>query len=95
MARPDEDLRLAAERELGQILGISAPPLVARLYRWERANAQHEVGHLDRIAAIDERLAAWPGLYVTGSGFRGVGIPDCIADGRSTAAYAAEFVSDR
>jgi oxygen-dependent protoporphyrinogen oxidase len=95
MARSDEDLRLAAERELGQILGISGPPLLTRLYRWERANAQHEVGHLDRMAAIEQRLAAWPGLYVTGSGFRGVGIPDCIADARSTAASAATFLSDR
>jgi oxygen-dependent protoporphyrinogen oxidase len=47
------------------------------------------------MAAIEQRLAAWPGLYVTGSGFRGVGIPDCIADARSTAASAATFLSDR
>ena len=55
------------------------------MYRWERANAQHEVGHLARLAAIDRALARHPGLFVTGSGFRGVGIPDCVADGRATA----------
>ncbi len=88
----DEDLRDAAEGELRRILGITGAPLLSRLYRWERANAQHEVGHLDRMAAIERRLADWPGLFVTGSGFRGVGIPDCIADARVTAASAAPLV---
>jgi oxygen-dependent protoporphyrinogen oxidase len=95
MARSDDDLAQAAERELGRIMGISGRPEMVRLYRWNRANAQHDVGHLARMAAIDERLRHVPGLYVTGSGFRGVGIPDCIADARLTAAHAAEKLSDR
>jgi protoporphyrinogen oxidase len=36
-----------------------------------------------------------PGLFVTGSGFRSIGIPDCIADGRETAARAAAFIAAR
>jgi protoporphyrinogen/coproporphyrinogen III oxidase len=71
---------------LRPVLGISGEPLFTRVYRWDRANAQHEVGHLARVAAIDAALARHPGLFVTGSGFRGVGIPDCVADGRKTAA---------
>jgi oxygen-dependent protoporphyrinogen oxidase len=74
---------------LTPLLGIAAPPLLSRVYRWERANAQHEVGHLARMAAVEQALARHTGLYVTGSGFRGTGIPDCIADGRSTARAAA------
>jgi oxygen-dependent protoporphyrinogen oxidase len=46
------------------------------------------------VAAIDARLAAWPGLFVTGSGFRGVGIPDCVADARATAARVAAYLAD-
>jgi oxygen-dependent protoporphyrinogen oxidase len=95
MRLSDEELRTRAEGELARILGITAAPLFTRLYRWDRANAQHEVGHLDRMAAIECRLAAWPGLFVTGSGFRGVGIPDCIADARATAASAAASLSSR
>jgi oxygen-dependent protoporphyrinogen oxidase len=89
MRLSDAELRSSAERELGRILGITGTPVIARVYRWERANAQHEVGHMERMAAIERRLAGRPGLYVTGSGFRGVGIPDCIADARVTAAAAA------
>ena len=43
---------------------------------------------------IDGRLDAIPGLFVTGSGFRGTGIPDCIADARAVAAAAASLISD-
>ncbi len=95
MQRSDEELRADAERELGRILGITGAPILTRLYRWERANAQHEVGHLERMAAIERRLRAWPGLFVTGSGFRGVGIPDCIADARATAASAVAALPSR
>ena len=76
---------------MGALLGIQRQRrLFTRLHRWERANAQHEVGHLDigrrdRPAAGGDR----PGLFVTGSGFRGVGVPDCVADARATAAAVA------
>ncbi|PYR69143.1 MAG: protoporphyrinogen oxidase, partial [Acidobacteria bacterium] len=54
---------------------------------------QYEVGHLERLAAIEGYLARVPGLFVTGSGFRSIGIPDCVADGRETAGRAATFVA--
>ena len=82
-------LSLAAMRTL---LGIRGEPLLSRVYRWERANAQHEVGHLARVAAIDAALTRHPGLFVTGSGFRGTGIPDCVADGRAIAAQVTKWL---
>ena len=51
--------------------------------------------HAVKIASIEQRLASTPGLYVTGSGFRAIGIPDCIADGRETATKAAEFLATK
>ena len=75
---------------LRPILGIKGDPSLARVYRFERASAQHNVGHGERMKAIDARLDAIPGLFVTGSGFRGVGIPDCVADARATARKVTE-----
>jgi oxygen-dependent protoporphyrinogen oxidase len=83
--RSDSELIAAAERDLKAILHIQGHPTFARVYRWHRASPQLEVGHLAHMAAIDRQLARWPTLFVTGTGFRGVGIPDCIADGRATA----------
>jgi oxygen-dependent protoporphyrinogen oxidase len=89
---PDEALTEIATRELGSVLGLSGPPVFARVHRWRDAGAQHTVGHLARIARLETRLARAPGLFLAGSGFRAVGIPDCVADGRSVAAAAAEFL---
>jgi oxygen-dependent protoporphyrinogen oxidase len=94
----DESDTELVERSLDALrptLGISGDPLLTRVYRFDRANAQHEVGHLERVAAIDTALARHPGLFVTGSGFRGTGIPDCVTDGRKTAAQVAEWVKQR
>ena len=85
LEQTDEELVAVALRALGPLLGISEPPLFTRVYRWVRANAQYEVGHVARLASIETALARHPGLYLTGSGYRGVGIPDCVADGRATA----------
>jgi oxygen-dependent protoporphyrinogen oxidase len=92
LERDDCDLIAASMSALAPLLGITGEPTLARVYRFERANAQHEVGHPSRIAAIDGTLARTPGLFVTGSGFRGVGIPDCIADARATAAKVAAWL---
>jgi protoporphyrinogen/coproporphyrinogen III oxidase len=91
----DDELTAIARQDLAAILGITASPVLARVYRWRRAGAQHLVGHPTRMDALDRRLAALPGLFVAGSGFRSVGIPDCIAEARAAAARAAEFVRSR
>jgi len=88
----DDELVARALGALTPLLGISAPPRLARLYRWMRATAQYEVGHAARVSAIERALERTPGLYVTGSGFRGNGIPNCIADGRATAVRSAAWL---
>jgi oxygen-dependent protoporphyrinogen oxidase len=92
LERSDADLVRVSLDALTPMLGISGEPILARVYRWERASAQHEVGHAARLGAIEQTLARRPGLFVTGSGFRGVGIPDCVADGRATARKAVQYL---
>ena len=88
----DTQLEEVALSALRPLLGISGDPLLSRVYRFDRASPQHEVGHLARIEALDRRLAETPGLFMTGSGLRGVGIPDCVADARATAKKACEWL---
>jgi oxygen-dependent protoporphyrinogen oxidase len=95
VGRSDRELVTLSMTALRPLLGISGEPLFTRVYRWDRANAQHEVGHLDRLARIEEAIARHPGLFVTGSGFRGVGIPDCVADARATAAQVHNWLKGR
>jgi oxygen-dependent protoporphyrinogen oxidase len=46
---------------------------------------QYEVGHLDRVAAIEGRLASLPGLALVGAAYRGVGITDIVRSAEETA----------
>jgi oxygen-dependent protoporphyrinogen oxidase len=88
MELDDATLLATVRSELAQLLGIRAEPLFHRIYRWRRSNPQYDVGHLQRVAAIEADLP--PGLYVTGSPYRGVGIPDCVKQGQETAARIAK-----
>jgi oxygen-dependent protoporphyrinogen oxidase len=86
---PDAALLALAREELRTILGITAPPVVSRIFRWPQANPQYDVGHLERVARIERLAAAQPGLYLTGSAYRGVGIPDCVRGAKATATRIA------
>lgn len=83
----DTELVSLARRELQAILGITAAPVISRVFRWRRANPQYRLGHVERIAAA--RALAPPWLRLAGSGYDGVGIPDCIRQARAAAAALA------
>ena len=87
----DAELTALAHEHMARHSGISGAPLFSRLYRWTNRSPQFEVGHTARVTEIEQGLARIPGLYVAGSGFRAIGIPDCIADGRAMAAQAAQI----
>ncbi len=90
LTEPDEKLLAIVRRELSEILGektisLSVEPEHAEIARWRRAMAQYSVGHQDRIARINARAAALPGLHLVGNAYDGIGIPDCIRLGRQAA----------
>jgi len=91
----DDELIEVAREALTDVMSISGAPIFSRIYRWTRQSPQYEVGHLERLATIESHLARIPGLFITGSGFRSIGIPDCVADARETAARAAGFVATK
>ena len=91
--RTDEELARLAYEDLAAILAIEGEPSLTRVFRWPRATPQYHVGHLEYVRRIDQRLSTVPGLSVTGSGYRGTGIPDVVADARLTAAAAAAFLA--
>ena len=51
---------------------------IFRVYRWEKAIPQYVLGHVTKLKIIDERLKTYPGLYLTGNAYKGIGINDCI-----------------
>jgi oxygen-dependent protoporphyrinogen oxidase len=86
--RDEAALVALAREELRALAGVTASPSCTQVIRWPRGIPQYNVGHLARVAAIDEGLARWPGLHLTGNAFKGIGINDCI---RNAAALAEKL----
>jgi len=86
LAEQDEDalVKLARE-ELQVILGISATPVLAKAYRWHKANPQYDIGHDERVTEIEQSISRHPGLHLAGAAYHGPGIPDCIQSGTKAA----------
>lgn len=79
----DESLVDLARADLAHLLGVTQPAARAVVSRWPHAMPQYVIGHRARLERIEQRVRAHPGLALAGASYRGVGIPDCIADGRA------------
>jgi oxygen-dependent protoporphyrinogen oxidase len=91
LAEQDEASLLQMVREeMRDSMGINATPVLNKVFRWRKGNPQYDVGHEERVAEIERLTAQHEGLYMAGAAFRGVGVPDCIADGKRVAQLIAE-----
>jgi protoporphyrinogen/coproporphyrinogen III oxidase len=89
----DAELVRAMRGELKSIFDISAAPLFYRIFRWQDGYPQYNIGHLEHVAAAEAALS--PGISLAGSAYRGVGVPDCIRQGRDAAKkLAATFAEN-
>jgi oxygen-dependent protoporphyrinogen oxidase len=93
--REDAELARLAHEDIAALLGISGAPCLTRVWRHPDAMPQYQVGHLDRVAAIESRLEALPGLALAGGAYRGVGIADCVHSGEGAAERLASSLKGR
>jgi oxygen-dependent protoporphyrinogen oxidase len=56
---------------------------------------QYHVGHLARIARIEQLAARHPHLALAGNAYHGVGIPQCIASAEAAAESVASSLAGR
>jgi protoporphyrinogen/coproporphyrinogen III oxidase len=89
----DQALVTRVKSELRQICGVTAEPMYVEVNRWMKAMPQYQLGHLERLEQVEGTLSRYGGLFLTGAAYRGVGIPDCIRDGASTADKVVRFLS--
>lgn len=91
--RSDAEIIADTRSELDALMGVHAEPEIARVYRWIKGNAQYDVGHLERVAQMHALCAQTPGLFLTGSAYEGIGIPDCVHQGQQAAEKVIAFLS--
>lgn len=82
---PAAETAAAIGAELQQIMGFHAEPTETRVFAWDRAMAQYEVGHQSLVNRIAGRLEDHPGLHLGGNAFEGIGVPDCVRRSRAVA----------
>ena len=90
---PDNQLLKVVREELAEILGVEGEPLVSHIVRWPRTTPQYHLGHLDRVAKIEQQISNLRGLELCGNAYRGVGIPQCVRSGWSAAERLLETLS--
>jgi oxygen-dependent protoporphyrinogen oxidase len=83
LKRSDKELVQIVLAEFRETVGLSpnAKPLFFRVFRWHLGMPQYTLGHLDRVALIEDRGMEIPGLALAGGSYRGVGVPNCIESG--------------
>jgi oxygen-dependent protoporphyrinogen oxidase len=81
----DAQIAVLALAGLSRLVGPLPAPAFQIIRRWPRSLPQYAVGHLERIAELDDLLRAYPTLRLVGNAYRGVGLPDLIRDARAAA----------
>ena len=92
----DGELIELARNELKAILDL--PEGAKQMYlvvRWPKGLPQYTLGHLERLARIEERLTHHLGLLVAGAAYRGVGIPDCIKSAEAVVKATIQIFSHK
>lgn len=89
---PEEALA-EVRRDLRVTMGIAAEPEFVEHMPWPKGIPQYLLGHGGRVAAAKAALAAFPGLFLTGNAYHGVGVNDTVRDARATAAAVLEALS--
>ncbi|MBP1968997.1 oxygen-dependent protoporphyrinogen oxidase [Virgibacillus natechei] len=90
----DETIKEIVMNDLKKTMKITAEPEFSVITRWKDARAQYKVGHLEHIAKVrKEAREHVPGVFLTGSSYNGVGIPDCIGQGEQAVADVLDFLN--
>jgi oxygen-dependent protoporphyrinogen oxidase len=90
----DAELVARSRADLATLAEITAAPVAVHVQRWGGGLPQYGVGHVDRVRAIEDAVAAVPGLAVAGAALHGVGVPACVGTARLAAERVAAQLTD-
>jgi oxygen-dependent protoporphyrinogen oxidase len=86
----DEELIACVIHDLQKVMGFPIAPLFTVVTRHPGAMQQYATGHLERLELLERELAQqWPQIVLAGASYRGLGIPDCVQQGREAAELLA------
>lgn len=82
----DDELVDAARKDLKDLMGLEAEPELTEVSRCNQSMPQYPIGHKEHMARVRHDFSQYlPSVFLCGAGYGGVGIPDCIAQGKEAA----------
>jgi oxygen-dependent protoporphyrinogen oxidase len=72
-------------REIAPLLQIRAAPVFSHMQIYQRALPQYNIGHTDRLRALERLRVDKPGLFFVGNYLRGPAIGNCVELAMATA----------
>ncbi len=88
--KDEQTMATLVKQDLREIMGIQEEPIFCKVFHNRKSNVQYQVNHSKRIDTIMQELQS--GLFLAGSAYRGIGIPDCIQSGSQSAESAIQFL---
>lgn len=92
---PDEEITAGVRRDLKALMGLDAEPEFVEITRLRHSMPQYPVGHRQATDAFLTELAdRLPGVLAAGQPFGGVGLPDCVAQGKQAAESIVRLLNE-
>lgn len=82
---PPDELAALVHREIAPLLSIQGEATFSNVRTYPRALPQYNLGHGERLAAVDDLLAKLPSISLTGNYLSGPSIGNCVEHARSVA----------
>ncbi len=74
----DDELLRRVLRDISPVLGITGAPDLIEISRWPQAIPQYQLGHLQRLEAINSALKPLAGIHLRANWRDGISVADCI-----------------
>ena len=92
LLQSDPELLEAVLKDLRELLGLKGEPTLAIVSRHAGAMAQYHLGHLDKVAKIENHARQLSGFALAGGAYRGRGVPNCIHSAEEAAHSLLDFL---
>ncbi|MBM7586447.1 oxygen-dependent protoporphyrinogen oxidase [Bacillus pakistanensis] len=90
----DDQIKKIVLDDLSKIMDIDMAPDFTIVSRWKDAMPQYTVGHKDRVFKLKDSIEhKLPGVFIAGSSFEGIGLPDCIDQGEAAVMHVLNYLS--
>ncbi|MCX7832273.1 MAG: protoporphyrinogen oxidase [Actinobacteria bacterium] len=91
----EELVRLSLNDLKVLVPGFNAEPYDVKVSRFLDSMPLYEKGHLEKIENVFQEISSVPGLFLTGSAYKGIGISDCLKHSFEVAERVAELAKER